>query len=214
MATKKKVIPLPHLKRVREEVGLSMRELHEVSGASISTIHGLETSGRGAHRKTALRLAEALGVDVSVLAGEEVDMSEPRGRGVRGRVTRGRGVLASGPPRDAARGQEVGAMLVGTAPYRSGMEEVLVHLDAAHHAARKVAEAEGRSEEEVLEEAERQRRSLSRAALLRARMRPLSEALELARTGGLPKPGRTPEEHAPELGRGETLAESVIEDRR
>ncbi|HEV2093793.1 MAG TPA: helix-turn-helix transcriptional regulator [Rubrobacter sp.] len=204
MATKKKVIPLPHLKRVREEAGLSMRDLHEASGASISTIHGLETSGRGAHRKTALRLAEALGVEVSVLAGGEVDMDDP----LEGRI------VVSGPPRDAARGREGGAGSGRPVSPRSGTDEVLAHLEAAHRAARRVAEAEGRSEEEVLEEVERQGRSLRRAALLRDRMRPLPEALELARTGGLPKPGGTPEEHAPNLGRGETLAESVIEDRR
>lgn len=203
MTTKKKLIPLPNLRRVREDTGLSMRTLHEISGASISTIHGLETSGRGAHRSTARKLAEALNVGVSVLAGREVDMGETR-------VPR---LVASGPPRDTAREGKIRTRSGGSVPYRSGLDEVLVHLESAHRAARKVAEAEGRSEEEVLAEVERHRRSLERAALLRGRMRPLSEALESARAGELTKPEGTPEEDAPELERGETLAESVIEDR-
>ncbi len=61
---------LPNLRRVRELRGLRQRDLAAKAGLNHHTIHGYE-HGRGARPNNALKLAQVLDVDLTVLAGEE-----------------------------------------------------------------------------------------------------------------------------------------------
>lgn len=55
-------VPLPHLRELRQERGLSQRELGEVAGVSSGTVYRLENGLRGAYPGTVRKLAVALGV--------------------------------------------------------------------------------------------------------------------------------------------------------
>ena len=54
--------PLPALRRLRREAGLSQRELGEKAGVSPGTVYKLENGLRGAYPATLRKLARALGV--------------------------------------------------------------------------------------------------------------------------------------------------------
>lgn len=82
MARKKRLIALPELARIRNEKEISLREMNDISGVAASTVHYLERPVdeggelRGARPSTALKIADALGVSVSDLAGREVSDEE------------------------------------------------------------------------------------------------------------------------------------------
>lgn len=59
------------LKKIREEKGLSMSELHRRSGLSVSYIHYLETGKNEPTVTTLLRLCKALDVAPSYFLGED-----------------------------------------------------------------------------------------------------------------------------------------------
>ncbi len=70
-------IALPGLKRTRENKGLSLRDVEELTlkddGHKVwrSTINEIERGNRGAYPATAKRLADVLGVEVEDLRGGE-----------------------------------------------------------------------------------------------------------------------------------------------
>nr|BAL52703.1 XRE family transcriptional regulator [uncultured prokaryote] len=56
------------LRRIREQKALSLRQLEQLSGVDYSTISKLETGeSRNPRLETIVRLAQALGVDLSEL---------------------------------------------------------------------------------------------------------------------------------------------------
>lgn len=56
------------LRRIREQKALSLRQLEQLSGVDYSTISKLETGeSRSPRLETIVRLAQALGVDLSEL---------------------------------------------------------------------------------------------------------------------------------------------------
>lgn len=68
------MLVLARLRYIRERQGLSQADLAERSGVTQATISNLET-GRAARFVTMRKLAEALGVEPSVLVGEGTDAS-------------------------------------------------------------------------------------------------------------------------------------------
>lgn len=62
---------LTELKAERMREGLTQKELVEMAGVSRGTLVRIETGKRAAQSKTARKLAEALGVSIRRLAGEE-----------------------------------------------------------------------------------------------------------------------------------------------
>lgn len=58
---------LPGMARVREERGLSIRELADEAGVSPDTVWRLETLRRAAESKTRRKIADALGVSIREL---------------------------------------------------------------------------------------------------------------------------------------------------
>lgn len=67
---------LPGLARVREERGLSIRELADEAGVSPDTVWRLETLRRAAEPKTRRKIAEALGTTIRELRRIEEDARE------------------------------------------------------------------------------------------------------------------------------------------
>ena len=67
--TRGKGMPLPGLRRAREDAGMSQRELEAATNREVyrSTIGELEGMRRGAQPRTARKLADALGVTVKDL---------------------------------------------------------------------------------------------------------------------------------------------------
>ena len=63
-------VDVERLKELRRERVLSLRELEERSGVSYNTIWRIEDGRQGAHPRTIRKLAEALGVEPSVLVKE------------------------------------------------------------------------------------------------------------------------------------------------
>lgn len=90
---------LSELKAERERAGLTQRELVEASGVSRGTLVKLETGRRPTQSRTAKKLAEALGVSIRRLAGEEELLG-----GVLG--FRGEGVPEPGAPRTLRKAME------------------------------------------------------------------------------------------------------------
>ena len=70
--------PMTRLRELRDDAMLTQEELARRSGVGRATIAGLESGRRRAQRKTALRLAEALGVDPAAFYGKipRLDMPE------------------------------------------------------------------------------------------------------------------------------------------
>ncbi len=63
--------PLPALRRLRREAGLSQRELGVMAGVSPGTVYRLENGLRGAYPTTLRKLAAALGVKPADLVRED-----------------------------------------------------------------------------------------------------------------------------------------------
>ena len=63
--------PLPALRRLRREAGLSQRELAGKAGVSPGTVYRLENGLRGAYPATLRKLAAALGVSPADLMLED-----------------------------------------------------------------------------------------------------------------------------------------------
>ena len=62
--------PLPALRRLRQETGLSQRDLAKQAGVSSGTVYRLENGLGGAYPTTVLKLSSALGVEPAVLVRE------------------------------------------------------------------------------------------------------------------------------------------------
>jgi transcriptional regulator with XRE-family HTH domain len=99
---------LPELKRVRELRGMTMQELSKAAKVSTGTIVNLEVRDRPGLPGTARKLAEALGVSIAVLAGQEPypsgvpQLSLPYMMRMPDSAARHR-VLAGGTPEQASR---------------------------------------------------------------------------------------------------------------
>ncbi len=59
---------LPNLRELRQDAGLTQRELGRLAGVSSGTVFRLESAKRGAYPTTMRRLASALGVPPAELA--------------------------------------------------------------------------------------------------------------------------------------------------
>lgn len=184
----KKLVELPNLRARREAAGLSMRELHELSGVGVSTIHALEKSERGAHRSTAARLARALGTTVGVLAGTEREASVE-------------GIGSEGP--------------AGMSFGRSGLGFVVArHLadELARAAAEREAKETGRTLAEVLEEYEREYEA-GFAPVLASSSLSATEAVERVRSQAYAPVG-LPFEETELLAPGEGVADQFLAEKR
>ena len=69
--------PMVRLREVRERATLTQEELARRSGVGRATIAGLETGRRRAQPKTAHKLAEALGVELTELYGKSRQLDSP-----------------------------------------------------------------------------------------------------------------------------------------
>ena len=68
------------LREVREELGLSQKDLSKASGVSMSTISMIETGKQKAHPSTLRKLADGMGVNIRELTrGPMVTFQMPSG---------------------------------------------------------------------------------------------------------------------------------------